>query len=173
MKRAVCAAVLAGALGLAASGPPSREAEAAPGAGAGGGIPVQVDVFRGYYARGALRQATYHVRVRVTNRKPTPVDFDEAVAEFVPADGKGTPLRVSTTTEVRPYYWGLSPGKTRVFEFDTNGYTDSLLADAGEAGLLFALTLRLNGKTVVPPRPLKLPDLKAVPPDKKGKSTVL
>lgn len=126
-------------------------------------LSVTAEVSRGFHTGMGLgsSDATYEVALEISNDGNDILTFDEVIGGFLPPE-PAKPLQMTTTqNEGEPFR--LPPGESLNLQFTSDGYTTPLLLDAGDAGLMFAVALRANGKTLGRRYAAKLPDLSDLP----------
>jgi len=102
----------------------------------------------------------YHGDLTIKNIGQEPLVFD--IVEITVSPIKGKSLRMITSS-TKGQGFRIPPGDTDMFDFTTDGYTSSLLADAKGSPLILTVVLRLNGQTVAGPFMATLPELWDLP----------
>lgn len=135
---------------------------------------VAQEIYTGIGSISSSSQPAYYLRITIQNIGDKIVFFDEALAAFVPRQGKS--LRVRTrrtanapgkTQDFNSYIPGppfsIAPGRSEKFHFETNGYTEFLLRDSGNSPLMFHFLLIHRKKMLVGPYLAILPPFGQLP----------
>jgi hypothetical protein len=104
----------------------------------------------------------YVVKISITNTGDSTLTFDAVRAIFFSEVGGG---QVMTTTNADGGAIRLAPGQKLSFDFDTDNYTDEILASADGAQILFAVKLELEGRRVGDVFLAELPAISTLPSD--------
>lgn len=97
----------------------------------------------------------YHGDLTITNIGKEPLVFNVVEKIFSPIKGKS--LKIATHSPEGQEF-RIPPGDSDIFDFNTDGYTSSLLADAEGSPLILIVVLKLNGQTVAGPFMAALPE---------------
>ncbi len=88
-------------------------------------------------------QPEYKVHLTIKNTGPSRLDFDTLLAVWLSRE-EATPLIQVTVPHESKFR--LNRGESQEFDFQTNGYTYSMLSDAEGVSLKFAFMLRRGGR---------------------------
>lgn len=102
----------------------------------------------------------YHGDLTIKNIGEETLVFD--IVEITVSSPEGESLKISTSPPEGKEF-RIPPGDTDTFDFTTDGYTFSLLADAEGSPLKLTVILKLNGQTIAGPFMAILPELWDLP----------